>query len=307
MKVACVIVTYNGQPWLAQCVGSILGSSLPTQAIVVDNASTDNSREVVRSFPGVELIELDQNVGFGAANNFGIRRALSMGVDYVLLLNQDAWVAEDAIEKLVNVAQSIPEIGILSPLHWNGDGTALDPGFSEYLSEAEQKNAYTSTENKAEASVRYVPFVNAAIWLIPRNCLEKVGGFDPLFFMYAEDNDYCERVKWHNLRIGITDRATGYHVRGIVHSGESFQVRLSKRSIRSFSRMVFELKNAKRSIYFSFIRIVLITLKSFFVSLFKLDLVPILANVTALVQATRMFDKIRQHRQISLSVGAHWL
>src|SRR5436853_176799 len=61
--------------------------------------------------------------------------------------------------------------------------------------------------------VYFVPFVNAAIWLISRKCIQEVGGFDPLFFMYAEDDDYCCRLRLHGLHIGIVPTAHAYHAR----------------------------------------------------------------------------------------------
>src|SRR5687767_5122024 len=92
MKIVSIVVTHNGMPWIVQCLSSLIGSSLKSHIIVVDNASTDNCCQVVRNFPEVELIELEENVGFGTANNVGLRRALELETDYVLLLNQDAWV-----------------------------------------------------------------------------------------------------------------------------------------------------------------------------------------------------------------------
>lgn len=307
MKVACVIVTHNGKPWIAQCVSSVLGSSYPAHVIVVDSASTDDTAQIVKSFPEVEFVALEQNVGFGVANNVGLNRALKQEAEYVLLLNQDAWVAEDTIEQLVNVAHSLPELGILSPVHWNGNGSALDPNFLSYVSKAINEDANSLVKDGADKSVRFVPFVNAAIWLLPRNSLEKIGGFDPLFFMYKEDNDYCERVKWHNLQIGITPKAFAYHARGIVYPGGTFHQRLRKQSIIAFSSMVFELKNLRRSIYRNILRNVLITIKTFFVSLATLDAVPFIANSKALVQTTLLFGKIEQHRQLTMRIGSHWI
>jgi N-acetylglucosaminyl-diphospho-decaprenol L-rhamnosyltransferase len=120
-----IVVTYNGSKWLDKCFGSLLNSTVSTKIIAIDNKSTDGTPDEIRlKFPSVEVIETGKNLGFGKANNIGLTRALNENADYVFLLNQDAWVEPDTIGKLISTQSS--EYAILSPVHLNGQGDALD-------------------------------------------------------------------------------------------------------------------------------------------------------------------------------------
>ena len=97
------------------------------QAIVVDNASTDATVAIVeRDFPEVRLIKLSQNVGFGVGNNVGIAQAIAWEADYVLLLNQDAYVLPGTLVQMGAFMDAHPDYGACSPLHCSPDEHALD-------------------------------------------------------------------------------------------------------------------------------------------------------------------------------------
>ncbi len=212
-----VVVCYNGGPLLRKCLESLLRSTTPVAVVVVDNGSTDGSIGLIQQvFPAVRLVLSPENLGFGRANNEGIRMALQGGAEHVFLLNQDAWVEPETLSHLVGLSRQHPELGILSPVHLNADGSALDHGFANYL-RADRCPGFISDLYVHRLRDHYtLPFVNAAAWLLPRHCLEKVGGFNPVFFMYGEDVDLCHRVRFHGLRIGIVPGTVIYHARGRV-------------------------------------------------------------------------------------------
>ena len=170
---------------------------------MVDNNSSDNTLDFIsEKYPNVHIIQQNKNLGFGQANNIGISYALNLGANYIFLLNQDAYLVNNCLEKLINALQKNMRFGILSPIHLNGDGTHLDHNFSNYV--ARNHDFYSDhVLNKSLNSIYEVPFVNAAGWLISRKCLETVGGFDPMFFHYGEDDNYCHRVKYHGFKIGV--------------------------------------------------------------------------------------------------------
>lgn len=108
MKISIIIVTYNAMPWIDRCIGSVYGEPRTT-VIVIDNHSTDGTVERVKTrFPHCIVFENKTNLGFGQANNTGIKYAMEQGCDYVYLLNQDAWVEPDALQTMTSVHCAIP-------------------------------------------------------------------------------------------------------------------------------------------------------------------------------------------------------
>ena len=214
MNVFVIVVAYNGAQWYDRCFSSLRQSSMPVHVVVVDNASPDGVKEMVREkFPEIHLIESDKNLGFGKANNQGIRYALEQGADYVLLLNQDAWIEPDALGKLVEIHQEHPEYGILSPIHLAVDKQQIEPLLLERIADGKTTDP-KMLEDLYFGTVKEVyetQYVNAAAWLLPRKTLETVGGFDPFFFMYGEDDNYINRVHYHGLKIGLCPKARVVH------------------------------------------------------------------------------------------------
>lgn len=217
MKVFSIIVVFNGmkQDWIKKCFTSLQQSTLTNVIIAVDNGSTDKSVEYIREeFPEVILIEAAVNLGFGKANNIGMEYALNNNADYVFLLNQDAFITSETIGSLVKVHKQNNDYGIISPIHLNGTGTALDFNFSNYIVPSNCKDLYSDfVLGIVEHKVYESDFICAAAWLISRKCLEVVGGFSPTFFHYAEDDNYVHRLHYKGLKIGVHPFSTIYHDR----------------------------------------------------------------------------------------------
>ena len=212
-RVLAVVVTYNAMRWADRCLGSLLRSSLKPAVLVVDNGSSDGTREHVRSaFPEVRLECRPENPGFGAANNIGLRMALEEGFDFVYLMNQDAWVEEDTLELLA--AAHRPEFGVLSPVQNTAEGIP-DANFQRWcgrsLRWAGAQPGKTSPD--AVPGIVEVPFVMAAHWLLSRGALRKVGGFSPAFRQYGEDDNYIDRLHWHGFSCGVVPAASAVHDR----------------------------------------------------------------------------------------------
>lgn len=210
-----VIVTWNGMKWLKECMDSIRRSTVPVKTIVIDNGSTDDTCDFIsRNYPEVILCRAGKNLGFGQANNVGIRYAYDNGADYVYLLNQDAYIYPDMFERLLAVAEdpSHSNLGILSPLHVHGSRAKLDAQFKGYL----RAIGTDFIEDKSVGQpkdVYCVECVPAAGWFIPRSTIEKIGGFDPIFFHYGEDHHYAYRINYHGLKVGVVPSAMMVHDR----------------------------------------------------------------------------------------------
>lgn len=212
VKVFVIIVAYKGMRWYERCFESLRRSSLSVQTVVVDNASNDGTVEYIRkNYPEIHLIESESNLGFGRANNLGMRYALDHNCDYVFLLNQDTRVEPDAIELLVKCHLRHKEYGIISPMHLSADEKQLN-----FLLDDGDRN-YKLLSDLYCGSVKDVysiTYVNAAAWLLPRITLEKIGGFCPIIFHYGEDDDYMNRVRYHKFKIGLCPSARIVHDNG---------------------------------------------------------------------------------------------
>lgn len=228
-KVFVVVVLYNGAKWVERCFGSLRMSKVPLSVIAIDNASTDTGvQDLINDFPEVEVIKAGINLGFGKANNIGIKRALDLGADYVLLLNQDAWIETDTIPELINVHRLNSEYGILSPIHLNGIGNKMDLNFSNYASPSYTDDFLSDLYLGRLKSVYSTSFVNAAAWLVSKECINKVGVFDHLFPHYGEDVDYARRVILAGYNIGIVPGVKVYHDR---QNRKSFNMNLDKNRV----------------------------------------------------------------------------
>ena len=207
MKVLVIIVSYNFERWIDRCLGSLRSSEHPVDTVVIDNASQDQTlQRIKQGYPEVRLIESKTNLGFGQANNIGMKIALSEGYTHVFLLNQDAWIDPNTIGTLVDLSQQYPSYGILSPVHLTGKGDKPDPGFGHYAK-------LQTLQDLPTEDILQVPFVNAAFWMIPTRVLQKVGGFCPLFYHYGEDKDFVNRLHYHQYQVGYSPQVFGNHDR----------------------------------------------------------------------------------------------
>ena len=205
-----VIVTYNGMKWVDKCLHDVLQSDTNIKVVVIDNCSTDETVSFIKiNYPEIDLTETNENLGFGRANNIGIKKAINANADYVFLLNQDGYVEKDTIRKLTEFHGNHTEYGVLSPQQKNGNGSGLDTKFENIV----LKQCVTHTFKDSGRAIHDVSFVMAAFWLISAECLMKVGVFDPIFFHYGEDGDYLSRVRFHGFKIGVVMDSIGYHDR----------------------------------------------------------------------------------------------
>ncbi|WP_431158319.1 glycosyltransferase family 2 protein [Winogradskyella poriferorum] len=209
-RIFTVIVSYNGLLWIEDSINSVIGD---TTVIVVDNLSTDGTRDLIKSkFPSVLLLEQEKNHGFGKANNIGIGYAFENNAEYILLLNQDAKMQKGSIEELFYASHEHEEFGILSPIHCDWEGEFLESSFSGYMSYEKNKFFYSDfVLSKEKQKIYEVTFFAAACWFMSKKAVLNVGGFDPIFKHLGEDVNLAQRFRYHGYKLGVLPNCKVMH------------------------------------------------------------------------------------------------
>lgn len=215
MKILVIIVTYNAMQWVERCLGSVRGSIAKAETFIVDNGSTDGTQEYIKKqYPEVLFHQSSENLGFGRANNLGLQYALDNKYDYVYLLNQDAWIYPETLERLIELSKEYPEYGIISPFQMSADVCSIDKAFFERFRSWD--NCQSITEdfyNDKEGKVYEVKSVMAAHWFLTRQCIEIVGGFSPTFPHYGEDDNFSDRARYKGMKVGVVPSLRVVHDR----------------------------------------------------------------------------------------------
>jgi GT2 family glycosyltransferase len=227
-KISVIIVSWNARDYLRKCLISIRETfdSLAVEIIVVDNASTDGSPEMVTTdFPEVILVRSGENLGFSRANNLGINRATGR---WLALVNSDVVVHPGCFQRLSAFLESEPKVGLVGPKILGGDGLlqrscrrlpnvwntlcralALDSVFSKSPLFSGREMRHWSQDNQAEVEV-----LSGCFWVARREAVQEVGGLDERFFFYAEDVDWCKRFWDANWKVMFVPTATATHFGG---------------------------------------------------------------------------------------------
>ena len=218
-RVFVIILTWNRVDDIVTCLESFSSLEYANyEVIVVDNASEDESVEVVRErFPWATLIVNDDNLGYVGGNNVGMRYALEHGADYVFILNSDTKIVPNVLSELVTVMQGSPDIGITgaknlymeNPSYSWGKYGVLNWGPMLVFTHGRFRMDYP------EDSPKDVDWVIGNGCMMSREALERVGLFDEDFFQVNEDVDWCVRARNLGYRAVYVDTAT------ILHRGAS--------------------------------------------------------------------------------------
>ena len=223
-----IIVSFNTREILRQCLASVVAdaANLRVEIIVVDNASTDGSPEMIeQDFPEVVLLRSAINLGFGAGNNVALRQARGR---YFVLLNSDAFFSPGALPLAVRHMDKSPEVGLGGCLLVGRDGLSQPSSrcFHSVLQDAVVLTGLaaryprsrffgrfdrTWTDPSIAAPVDWVP---GAFTILRPAALEKVGYFDPAFFLYYEEVDLCRRMKHAGIPVWYWPDIIVIHIGG---------------------------------------------------------------------------------------------
>lgn len=242
--VSIVIVSWNTQDILRDCLASVYQQTPAgmCEVIVVDNASSDGSAEMVQAeFPQAHLIRNTENRGFAAANNQGMEIARGR---YVLLLNSDTIILDGAIQKTVAFADSHPEAAVIGCRVWNRDGSLQRTCFMypsvlnlligvTYLNKMLPCNRFFGREAMTwwdRNDMRDVEVVTGCFMLVRREAIDHVGPMDGDYFMYGEETDWCWRFRRAGWRVTFTPSGQIVHLGGQSTSQVKPQMVLQLRS-----------------------------------------------------------------------------
>ncbi len=207
-----IILNWNRPKDTVTCLNSLHSAGiLSTNIVVVDNASIDDSVEIIQDkFPNITVIQAECNLGFAGGINLGTRQALSDGADYVLWLNNDTIVDSEMFNQLFR--HTTPDVGALAPAIFYADQPeqiwSIGGGINWWLLEATGNHGRNQIIPK-EPIER--DFLSGCALLVRRDVIEKVGFLDERFFMYYEDLDFCLRVRQAGYRLLLVPRARLWH------------------------------------------------------------------------------------------------
>jgi GT2 family glycosyltransferase len=227
--VSVVVVTYNALPWLEQALESVRGY----ETVVVDHESTDGTVELVEQrFPAVKLVR-EANRGLAHGWNTGVRETSGR---YVLLLNSDAWMDDDAVDALVAFADAHPEAAVVAPRLRYPDGRLqrsvrgfptlwrLATEFFYLRKLAPGTRALNAFYGGGfdHASVRDAEVLMGAVWLVRRRAIDDVGPADDAFFLFSEETDWAYRFRAAGWKLLFFPGAGATHVYAASHKGRMF-------------------------------------------------------------------------------------
>lgn len=227
MKLAVILVNYNGKQYNEACIKSLLKQrgSHETKIIIVDNGSQDDSMQIIRERFGedsrIETIFLEDNYGFSYANNVGIRRAKEWGADHVVLLNNDTEACEDLLTALLACADRHPNSVIAPKIYYSDKRDVLWSAGGE-VSPLVCKARHIGLNQKDTGQFdkeRRIGFATGCCLLLPRAVIDKAGLLDERFFLYYEDTEYCLRLREMGIDIWYCPQARLYHKVGASSKG----------------------------------------------------------------------------------------
>ena len=221
-----VIVSYRSRELLRICLEALRTNppSVPMSLVVVDNDSRDGTaRMIKREFPEVELIASSENLGFAAATNLGARRG---SAPRLLALNPDTAVTEGALDRVLSLLDSHPDVAVVGPRLLRPDGSFDHAARRSFPTPLSALGHFTGLGRRAGAAGKLAAYrapevesgpvdaVNGAFMLMRRSAFEDAGGFDEGYWMYMEDLDFSYRLAQRGWISWYEPAAIVHHVKG---------------------------------------------------------------------------------------------
>jgi GT2 family glycosyltransferase len=212
-KTSVVVPNWNGRRVLPACLDSLLAQSLEAKIIVVDNASSDGSQDLLQeTYPLVEVVSLAKNKGFAGGVNAGIKRAIELGADYVALLNNDAVADKNWLQNMANALEKNSDLGIVTSKICDAKKTHLDStgeNYSVWGLPYPRGRGEADIDKYDRQTVIFGASGGASLYRI--KMLQQIGLFDEDFFAYYEDVDLSFRAQLAGWKVNYVPGAVAYH------------------------------------------------------------------------------------------------
>jgi N-acetylglucosaminyl-diphospho-decaprenol L-rhamnosyltransferase len=198
-----IIVTFNSSQIIEKCLSHLNLSKY--EVIIVDNCSQDNTAQIIETkFPQIKFLKNPKNSGYGRANNIALRQAKT---DFALILNPDAFILEEDIEKILTVIKNNENVAIAGPL--------LLSQYPVSPEELDQKLTRVKTASTEQLFKGYLKAgIVGAVLFMKMDILRKIGFFDENIFLYHEDGEICSRAINQNYQSIIIHDALAFHQEG---------------------------------------------------------------------------------------------
>jgi GT2 family glycosyltransferase len=214
-RVVSVILNTNRRDDTLECLASLARGEYPNhQVIVLDNASTDGSAEAIREqFPDVDVLPLSENLGYAGNNNVGITAAVARGADWVFVLNEDTVLAPDCLASLMAVAERDPAVGVLGPMVYHHDEPeVIQSAGGKFSRSWDSFHLGQNTPDQGRFTDPHpVDWISGCAILVRRAVIEQVGAFDPRYFYFWEETEWCLRASRAGWRILHVPMAKLWH------------------------------------------------------------------------------------------------
>ena len=229
-RIAVVILNWNRKSDTLECLKSVFtldASRFTLVPIVVDNASTDGSVEAFKKLKNITLVKNKDNLGYTGGNNEGIKKALELGADFIMVLNNDTILDKDLVKELLGAAEDKKDAGIFTPKIYFEEGfefhkdrykkSELGKVIWAAGGKIDWDNVFGENRGVDEVDrgqydrVEEVDFGTGACLFVRREVFEKCGMFNNKYFMYYEDTDFCEFAKRNGFRIVYVPAAKLWH------------------------------------------------------------------------------------------------
>lgn len=270
-RVYIIILNWNGRDDTLECLSSIAKIDYPNfLVIVVDNGSADDSVPKIRAaFPNIEVIETGKNLGFAGGNNVGIKRALELDTDYVMLLNNDTVVDPGILDAFVAAAKQFPDAGAFSgKIYFHAEPNRISYAGAQWNPAAtrfEQIGEGMRDDGVTFSMACETAYACGCAFFIPAGRLREIGLLDEDFFLYFEETDWCYRAKeaghssifvpeaklWHKVSVSFGGEGSPLALYFITrnrllwtrrHANLAQRLRVHSEAIRSlFQQFVFPL------------------------------------------------------------------